>query len=134
MGFRHVAWNTTLVIRREQGAPQMSILSKGRRMILERRLLRETSRRELCEFRNKERDYIENITKKNKLKEFGFESKGKGYIASISSRANIYQRYYKIVERMYYTCIFRVRTFKRNLISHFYIIERRYCNCEWMIA
>lgn len=51
----------------------MSILSKGRRMILERRLLRETSRRELCEFRNKERDYIENITKKNKLKEFGFE-------------------------------------------------------------
>lgn len=73
MGFRHVAWNTTLVIRREQGAPQMSILSKGRRMILERRLLRETSRRELCEFRNKERDYIENITKKNKLKEFGFE-------------------------------------------------------------
>lgn len=31
MGFRHVAWNMTLVIRRDQGAPQMSILSKGGR-------------------------------------------------------------------------------------------------------
>lgn len=31
MGFRHVAWNTTLVIRRDQGAPQMSIVSKGGR-------------------------------------------------------------------------------------------------------
>ena len=31
MGFRHVAWNMTLVIRRDQGAPQMSIVSKGDR-------------------------------------------------------------------------------------------------------